>query len=128
MPETEAYFRHAIALALEQMPEEFRSRLDNVNIFLENFPTQEQVVKFKLREKHVNLLGLYEGVPQNRRGRYGVGGALPDKISLFMQPLMFASRSEEELVKQIKATLYHEIGHHFGMSEEEIRKATKKNS
>lgn len=109
--------------ALEEMPDEFRDKLDNVNIFVEDYPSPEQVAKFKLREENKTLFGLYEGIPQNRRGRYGIGGAVPDKITLFLYPILSYAHTKQELVKQIKDTLYHEIGHHFGMSEEDIRKA-----
>lgn len=121
MPDFDPY----IQKALEEMPTEFREKLDNVNIFVEDFPTREQAIKFNLRAERKILLGLYEGIPQNKRGRYGVGGALPDKITLFRVPILSIVRTQEELVKQIKDTLYHEIGHHFGMSEEDIERATR---
>lgn len=116
-------FHYYIDLALAEMPKEFRDKLDNVAIFVEDFPTREQVIKFRLREERIMLLGLYEGIPQTQRGRYGIGGAVPDKITLFRQPILSVVKNQTELVKQIKDTLYHEIGHHFGMSEEEIRQA-----
>lgn len=124
MPDFDSYIQQA----LDEMPSEFHEKLDNVNIFVEDFPTAEQAVKFRLREENKMLLGLYEGIPQNKRGRYGVGGAVPDKITLFRIPIMSVVRNERELIKQIKDTLYHEIGHHFGMSEEDIERATQRES
>lgn len=118
-------FHYYIDAALAQMPQEFREKMNNVAIFVEDFPTPEQVVKFRLREEKIMLLGLYEGIPQTQRGRYGIGGAVPDKITLFRGPILSVAKTREQLVKQIKDTLYHEIGHHFGMSEEEIEKARK---
>lgn len=112
MENIEDVFHHYIDRAIEQMPSEFREKMDNVNIFVEpgfNNP---------------NLLGLYQGIPQNRRGNYGIGGPMPDKITIFIYPILSRVKSNAELEKQIKHTLYHEIGHHFGMSEEQIRKAT----
>lgn len=105
------------------MPSEFREKMDNVSIFVEDFPSLEQIKKFKLREENKTLLGLYEGIPKTKRGNYGIGGAVPDKITLFRYPILSFVRSERELVKQIKDILFHEIGHHFGMSEAEIKKA-----
>ena len=119
-------FQYYIDKALQEMPQEFRDRMDNVNIFVEDYPSPEQVIKFRLRQERITLLGLYEGIPQNRRGRYGIGGAVPDKITLFRLPILAHARTKEELVKQIKDTLYHEIGHHFGLSEQEIHEAQKK--
>jgi len=123
MPEDGFYLY--IEEALSEMPAEFREKLDNVNIFVEDFPSSEQIEKFRLRENHITLFGLYEGIPQTKRANYGVGGAMPDKITLFRIPILQHAQSHEELVSQIKSTLYHEIGHHFGMSEEDIRKAQR---
>lgn len=110
--------------AVEQLPEEFRERLDNVAIFVEDFPTREQIIKFRLREERRMLLGLYEGIPQTQRGiRYGIGGAVPDKITVFRYPILSLAQSREHLIELIRDTVYHEIGHHFGMSEEDIERA-----
>ena len=110
--------------AMASLPEEFRTKLDNVAVFVENFPSQDQIIKFRLREDNRMLLGLYEGIPQTKRGiRYGIGGAVPDKITIFRYPILSLARSKEHLIKLIKDTLYHEIGHHFGMSEEDIARA-----
>jgi len=109
------------------LPKEFREKLDNVSIFIEDLPTREQIGKFDARHENFTLLGLYEGVPQTRRSNYGVGGAVPDKITLFRYPILSFAHSQEHLIELIRDTLWHEIGHHFGMSEEDIRKAQAKN-
>lgn len=119
-------FEKFIQSALKQLPDEFRLRLDNVNIFVEDFPSLAQQNKFRLREENRMLLGLYEGIPQTKRGRYGVGETMPDKITLFRQPLISIAQSSEHLISLIKGTLYHEIGHHFGLSEEELQKLEKR--
>lgn len=115
------YYTHA---AFRQLPDEFKSRLNNVEIFVEDFPSQIQAGKLKLRRGHT-LLGLYEGIPLTKRGNYGFGGVMPDKITLFRYPILTLAQNETHLVKLIKDTLYHEIGHHFGMSEEELVIAQK---
>lgn len=119
-------FYDYIDQALSQMPEEFQNKLNNVSIFVEPHPSAEQARQFRLREENKILFGLYEGVPQSRRGRYGIGATVPDKITLFMYPILSRVRTREELIKQIKGTLYHEIGHHFGMSEKDIERAQDK--
>lgn len=122
MPQDE--FDDYIELAIKQLPDEFRLKLDNVEILVEDFPSPEQLHKLQMRKGHT-LLGLYEGIPQTKRGAgYGVGGTMPDKITLFRYTILAVSSDKESAVKQIKDTLYHEIGHHFGMSEEELRKVT----
>lgn len=120
-------FEDYVSEAMKLLPKEFRDKLDNVAIFVEDYPTREQIGKSNKRNENFTLLGLYEGTPQTRRGHYGVGGAVPDKITLFRYPILSFARSREHLVEMIKDTLFHEIGHHFGMSEEDIRSAQRKN-
>lgn len=119
-------FDEYVALALKQLPKEFRGQLDNVEIFVEEYPTWQQEEKFNLRQEHRTLLGLYEGIPQTRRGNYGVGPTVPDKITLFRFPILSHAKSRDHLVQLIKDTLFHEIGHHFGMSEEQLQKAQER--
>lgn len=108
-------FEEYVDEAIKGLPKEFREKLDNVSVFVEDWP-----------RNNAPLLGLYEGIPKTRRGSYGVGGAVPDKITLFKYPILSIAHSPEHLIKLIRDTLYHEIGHHFGMSEEDIRKASKR--
>ena len=105
--------------AIESIPEEFQEKFDNVDIFIEDWPTLDQLQKSNARM----LLGLYEGVPQTRRGRYGVGPTLPDRITIFREPIVRIARTRPQIKKIVRDTVLHEVGHHFGMSEEEIRKA-----
>lgn len=120
-------FGKLVDMAMMELPEEFRAKLDNVAVFVEDFPSQEQIVKFRLREENRMLLGLYEGIPQTKRGiHYGIGGAIPDKITIFRYPILSIARSAEHLKELVKDTLFHEIGHHFGMSEEDIERAQGK--
>jgi predicted Zn-dependent protease with MMP-like domain len=124
---TREEFDKYVDAAARTLPKEFRELLDNVNLFIEDWPSDEQIMKFRLREEKIMLLGLYEGVPRTRRGvNYGVGGHLPDKITLFRIPIIHQVRSVEELKSEVKETLFHEIGHYFGMSEEDIDKAKEK--
>jgi predicted Zn-dependent protease with MMP-like domain len=116
-------FLNYVNEAVEGLPSEFKEKLDNVSIFVEDYPTPSQTKKLAIREGKMYLLGLYEGIPQTHRGSYGVGGALPDKITIFKYPILSISQNEEELVDQIQSTVLHEIGHHFGMNEKEIRAA-----
>lgn len=117
----EEIFDHYTDQALAQLPEPYRQQLDNVSVFVEDYPTRRQFQKLKLRHGHT-LLGLYEGIPKTQRGNYGIGGPLPDRITLFRGPILARARTEDHLAKLIRDTLYHEIGHHFGMSEAEIRR------
>jgi len=95
--------------------------LENVAIVIEDWPNSHQLRNLKLSKNNL-LFGLYEGVPQTRRGRYGIGATLPDKITIFKLPLMMVSGDYQMLKKNVADTVVHEIAHHFGMSEDDIRK------
>lgn len=111
-------FREVIAEAVESLPDEFKSKLDNVDIVVENHPPPD--VLRKLPRGRL-ILGLYQGVPQKRRtSRYGL--VLPDKISLFKKNIEAISSSREEIHTRIRKTLLHEIGHHFSLSDRELRR------
>lgn len=121
-----AEFDELVRKAIRTLPKDFFEALSNVDVVTQDWPNPSQTEALRLRGEKGMLLGLYEGVPQTRRGRYGIGGALPDKITVFIFPQLRISRTLEELEENIRDTVLHEIGHHFGMSEEDIRKASKR--
>lgn len=113
-------FEALIARAIENLPPEFQRKLENVDIVVEDWPTPEQL----RRAQHIHptqLLGLYQGVPQTRRGR-GYGLVLPDKISIFQKPIEAQCRFGDEIEAKIEEVVRHEIAHHFGLDEETLRK------
>lgn len=106
-------FEDLVAHALDNLPEFFAKKLDNVAVVVEIWPPHG-----------APLFGLYQGIPQTKRGHYV--GALPDKITIFAGPIVRAFGDNPEAVKeQVRNTVLHEIGHHFGMTDEEIRRAGK---
>lgn len=119
-------FLNVVNYEIEKLPSEFKEKLDNVSIQVEDLPTEIQYRKIYKSGSGGMLLGLYEGIPHTKRRNYGVGGAIPDKITLFRLPLMHISRDEKHLKSNIKSTLLHEIAHHFGMDEDAVRKAQGK--
>ena len=121
----EQEFEDLVDEAVESLPSEFSNLLENVSIIVEDLPSGYQMHKMRQKGVHGMLLGLYEGVPQTKRGHYGIGGALPDKITIFRLPILRISRTNKEVKKQVRDTVLHEIGHHFGMSEEQIHDAMK---
>lgn len=112
---SEQRFRELVRRAMDALPLRFRAKLDNVEVVLEQEPTLEQQAPVC-----GILLGLYHGVPQSRRSTF-MSFIPPDVIFLFQKNIERVCRNEEELERQIRATLLHEIGHHFGMSEEDLR-------
>lgn len=115
-------FEELVAEAISEIPQEFQEKLDNVNTFVEDWPTREQLIRTKSRM----LFGLYEGIPQTKRGHYGIGGALPDKITLFRMPILRVSQDIKIAKELVRDIVLHEIAHHFGMNESEIRNAEKR--
>lgn len=116
-------FEKIVEEGIKRIPQEFRNRMDNVVIIVEDNPSAEQVKKIKMRKNQV-LFGLYEGVPKTKR--IGYGQVVPDKITIFKNQIESISTSEEEIKEIVKDTVWHEIGHFFGMSEEQVREAEKR--
>lgn len=112
-------FRDLVEEALDGIPAHFRDAMQNIAIVVEDEPTAAQLTEVEL-EPSDTLLGLYEGTPLTER-HWDDGNRLPDKITLFQLPLEDASENEEDLVVAIGETLIHEIGHYFGLSEDEIQ-------
>ncbi len=114
-------FEELVMQALERLPTEFSEKLANVDVVVEPLPTPGQVRKLKLCNP-LQLLGLYEGVPQTRRS-LGYTLVLPDKITLFQKSIEAKCRSNHSnLAAEIEAVLRHEIAHHFGMGDAELRR------
>lgn len=112
-------FRELVEDALEGIPPHFREAMQNMAIVVEDEPTPEQMAQVELDESDT-LLGLYEGTPITER-QWGDGNRLPDKITLFQFPIEDSSDDEDDVVIAIGETLIHEIGHYFGLSEDEIQ-------
>ena len=113
-------FRTLVVRVLDELPLEFQSRLENVDVVVVDWPTSRQLSSLKLRSRD-QLLGLYEGVPQTKRGRH-YGMVVPDKITIFQKPIEAKARSEKEIEMEIERVMRHEIAHHFGSSEETLRR------
>lgn len=112
-------FEDVVQEALRTVPRPFREAMQNVAIIVEDEPARELLAEAGIRPPGT-LLGLYQGVPLPERSS-AYGNALPDRITLFQGPLeRYAGHRPGELERQIWETLVHEIGHYFGMSEEEI--------
>jgi len=121
---TRTKFRQLVDEALETIPQKFRDAMQNIAIVVEDEPTPEQLAQVDI-EPPDTLLGLYEGTPLTER-HWAQGNTLPDKVTLFQGPIEDASENEDDLVVAIGETLIHEIGHYFGLSEEEIEEIEEK--
>ena len=108
-----------MARAVESLPEEFRTKLENVDVVVEAWPTQNQLAKAGLRCGQT-LLGLYQGVPLTKWGRH-YGLVAPDKITIFQEPIEAKCRFEAEIIAEIQKVVRHEIAHHFGIGDARLR-------
>lgn len=116
-------FEELVEKGIAEIPQKFLKKLKNVAVVVEDEPNQEQTKKLKLR-KNYTLFGLYEGVPQIKRGAYY--SALPDKITIFKKPIEEYAQTPDEIKEIVKNTVWHEIAHHFGFSEDELRKIERR--
>jgi len=112
-------FERLVAKAVEDLPEEFLLRLENIDIVVEDYPTPDQMRHLGLGRGET-LLGLYEGVPQTRRGgHYGL--VPPDKITIFQQSIEAKCRYGGSISAEIQRVVKHEIAHHFGISDTRLK-------
>jgi len=116
-------FEELVNQGIAQIPEKFLKKLKNVAIVVEEEPSAEQIKKMKLRKDYI-LFGLYEGVPQIKRGVYY--SALPDKITIFKNSIEQYARTPDEIKEIVKNTVWHEIAHHFGLDENEVRRIERR--
>lgn len=113
-------FAGLVSEALESLPEEFRERLENVQVDIEEWPAREDLIAAGLpaRSKYA-LLGLYHGVPLTSRGAFYM--AFPDRISIYQRPIeAYAGGDEERIKEQVRRTVVHEIAHYYGIDDERL--------
>ena len=113
-------FEDLINISLDELPQDYIKRLNNVVIVTSDLPTEEERARLHLHNGQT-LYGLYEGIPMTQRGgNYNL--VLPDKITIYKLPIEAVSHSLAELKAQIKHTLWHEIAHFFGLNHDRIYK------
>ena len=115
---TRAEFERHVAEALASIPRRFRDAMQNIAIVVEDEPSAELLADMEI-EPPDTLFGLYQGTPLTERS-WGFGNTLPDRVLLFQGPHEREADDDDDLVVSIGETLIHEIGHYFGLSEEEI--------
>ena len=108
-------FEWLVARAIETLPDEFLSRLENIDVVVEDYPSQSQLASVGLRRRQT-LLGLYEGVPLTKRSSH-YGLVPPDKITIFQKPIEAKCRYNAEITDEIQRVVKHEIAHHFGIGD-----------
>jgi predicted Zn-dependent protease with MMP-like domain len=112
-------FDKIVAKALDGLPDEFKQKLDNVEVVVEDWPDPETLRLTGVRNR-TQLLGFYHGVPQTKR-THNYGLVLPDKISIYRQPILMRCRTARQVHTTVEHVLRHEIAHHFGISDERLQ-------
>lgn len=123
---TDEAFDALITRAMDELPQHYITGLDNVAIVQADDPSPEQKQKMHLDNNHL-LLGLYEGIPLPVRGA-GYTFVLPDKITLFKNPLLRLSHDQATFFENTKRTLWHEIAHFYGLSHADMDRLQQKNA
>ena len=98
-----------MAAALDGIPPAIGRYIENVAVFAEDIGVSH------------NILGLYQGVPLTSREHYGLGGGMPDRITIYRRPILERCTSEDEVIESVRITVVHEVGHHFGLSDQRLR-------
>jgi predicted Zn-dependent protease with MMP-like domain len=111
-------FEQIVTESVNNLPQRYLDNMKNVGFVVEGDPSPAQRQKMKL-EKHQSLFGLYEGIPLTQRGT-GYNLVLPDKITIFQNPLSQVSSDVEDLKKRVHHTVWHEVAHHFGLEHSRI--------
>ena len=115
----DAEFEKLVGEAMDSLPPEFAEKLNNVAVVTEDEPSKELLREMRLPPWSL-LFGLYRGVPQTKRGIYY--SSPPDKITIYKNSILRVSRTPEEVRAQVRSTVIHEIGHHFGLSDKQMKK------
>jgi predicted Zn-dependent protease with MMP-like domain len=121
---TRETFNTLVEEALRDIPRRFREEIKNVAIVVEDAPSTELLAEMEI-EPPDSLYGLYQGTPLPERS-WGYGNALPDRVTLFQRPIQEDADDHEDIIVCIAETLIHELGHYFGMSEEQIEEIEEK--
>ncbi len=104
-----SHFEELVGEALDEVPDELMSLMDNVVVLVEDSPPKDDP----------HLLGLYEGYALTERG-WDYSGVLPDRITIFREPTLAICETEEDVVEEVAITVVHEIAHHFGIDDAKL--------
>ncbi len=120
---TREEFEELVVLALKKLPKFFKKKMKNVDVVVEDRASRDLLSEIGLRSSY-DLLGLYQGVPLDRRGFY-YGNVLPDKITLYEIPIESLCQTKEEIEEKVREVVIHEVGHYFGLDDKRLRELEK---
>jgi len=119
-------FEQLVNESIDSLPVRLRDAIGNVAIVIEEYPRTNNINESQIK-RGSTLLGLYEGIPQDRWGRQE-SGLLPDKITIFQKTIEEFAADEANLKELVRDVVWHEIGHHFGFGEDKIREIEARRS
>lgn len=111
-------FAQLVNEAIAEVPDDFRSLLQNIAVIVEEEPSDSDFADYDLDDDE-ELFGVYRGIPLPDR-HHDMVGTMPDQIAIFRRPILRNCSTREEALEEIRDTVVHEIGHYFGLSDEEM--------
>jgi predicted Zn-dependent protease with MMP-like domain len=112
-------FERLVRRAVDSLPDKYRGVLKNVAVVVEAEPARDVLKSLDL-ESEDDLLGLYSGTSVGNESFFDPGGHLPAKITIYRGPILRLCRTTEEVIQEVRDTVVHEIGHHFGLDDDEM--------
>jgi len=116
----EKKFRKLVIEAIEELPDSFKEKIDNLYVVVEDLPSRE-ILKGQGVRSPYSILGLYQGVPLKKRG-VSYTNVLPDRITIYQKPIESLGKDAGRIKERVKEVFRHELAHHFGFSEKELTK------
>ncbi len=116
---TRQEFEELVVSALKGLPKFFKRKMKNVDVVIEDRASRDLLSDVGLQSPS-ELLGLYQGIPLDRRGFY-YGNVLPDKITLFQISIESMCQTKEEIKEKVREVVIHEVGHYFGLDDKRLR-------
>jgi predicted Zn-dependent protease with MMP-like domain len=112
-------FEDLVRKAVGGLPVRYRRLLKNVTVVVEENPSREVLDEMEL-ESEDDLLGLYTGTAKGEESFFDPAGHLPARVIIYRGPILRLCRTKEEVIQEVRDTVAHEIGHHFGLDDDEM--------
>jgi len=112
-------FAQLVKQAVARLPATYQRHLDNISVVVEEEPSREVLDEMEL-ESEDDLLGLYTGMAEGEESFFDPAGHLPARVLIYRGPILRLCRTKEEVIQEVQDTVAHEIGHHFGLDDDEM--------
>lgn len=116
---SESEFQDLVRKALDGLPEPYAGLMENVVVVVEEKASRAVLADLDIDDEN-ELLGLYHGISRDDESFFQTGGNMPSRISIYRKPILRICRTKQEVVQEVRDTVVHEIGHHFGLDDDEM--------